>query len=309
MTAARLAGPGVIEPRHSFYDGQEINVTEVTSNNATGGAVLRRTDLATMSPRNVRKLIRESRWTGTTHGASRGRLQANLVVLSERYAFDFLRFCQRNPAPCPVIDVTDPGDPEPRIAAPGGDVRTDLSRYKVYREGKFIEERNNLLDVWRPDSVAFLLACSLSFDDALDSSGIAMSHLYNEEGRVAVYRSDIACEPAGPFAGPMVVSMRPIPTPLVAKAVQVTSRYPLAHGAPVHIGDPALIGIPDLQAAEFVGFSGLPENHTPVFWGCGVTPQAVAMAACIPEMFTHAAGHMMVTDLTLAGEREVAWVE
>ncbi|WP_243737067.1 putative hydro-lyase [Cupriavidus sp. L7L] len=264
-------------------------------------AVIRRTDLATMSPQQVRLAIRSSQWTGTTHGASRGRLQANLVVLSARYAFDFLRFCLRNPSPCPVIDVTNPGDPEPKLAAPGADVRTDLSRYKVYRDGQLVEERSDLTSVWRDDSVAFLLGCSLSFDEALDNSGIAMPHLHNEDGRVATYRSGIACQPAGPFSGPMVVTMRPVPTPLVARAVQVTSRYPLAHGAPVHIGDPSQIGIHDLQAPEFVKFGGLPEGHTPVFWGCGVTPQAVALAAGVPEMFTHAAGHMFVTDLTLDG--------
>lgn len=262
---------------------------------------IQRTDLATWSPRAVRQAIRDRAWTGTTHGAARGRLQANLAVLPQRYAFDFLRFCLRNPRPCPVIDVTDPGSAEPTRAAPGADLRTDLSAYRIYRDGEMVAEVPDLKDVWTDDHVGFLLGCSLSFDEALDSAGIPMAHLRDTTSRVATYRSSIPCVPAGPFSGPMVVTMRPVPTSMVVRAVEVTGRYPLAHGAPVHIGDPAKIGITDLARPEFVKFDGIAEDQTPVFWGCGVTPQAVAMAARIPEMFTHSAGHMFVTDLALDG--------
>lgn len=262
-----------------------------------------RTDLASWSSTAVRIAIRERRWTGTTHGAARGNLQANLVVLPKDYAFDFLRFCLRNPRPCPVIDVTDPGSAEPVQSAPGADLRTDLSSYRVYRHGAQVAEVPSLQDLWTKDHVGFLLGCSLSFDDALDKAGISMAHLRDTTSRVATYRSGIPCVPAGPFAGPMVVTMRPVPTKLVVRAVEVTGRYPLAHGAPVHIGDPAAIGITDLAKPEFVKFDGIGEGQIPVFWGCGVTPQAVAMAAKIPEMFTHSPGHMFVTDLGLDGVR------
>ncbi|RVT99542.1 putative hydro-lyase [Rhodovarius crocodyli] len=262
---------------------------------------IQRTDLATWAPHEVRQAIRDRRWTGTTHGAARGRLQANLVVLPQKYAFDFLRFCLRNPRPCPVIDVTDPGSAEPTVAAPGADLRTDLSSYRVYRNGELTDTVPDLLDLWTEDHVGFLLGCSLSFDEALDSAGIPMPHLRDTTSRVSTFRSNIPCVPAGPFSGPMVVTMRPVPTNMVVRAVEVTGRYPLAHGAPVHIGDAADIGITDLENPEFVTGDRLGEGQTSVFWGCGVTPQAVAMAARIPEMFTHHAGHMFVTDLALDG--------
>ena len=250
-------------------------------------------------PSEIRRAIREGRWSRVTHGLAPGYVHANLAILPERYAFDFMRFCFRNPKPCPLIDVTDPGDPEPRRAAPGADIRTDLGKYKVYKDGKYTGEVPHLKDVWRKDHVAFVLGCSASFDDAMLDAGIPMQHLEQEGGRIPVYISNIPCQPAGIFQGPMVISMRPIRQDLVVKAVEVTSRYPIAHGAPVHIGDPAKVGIADLAKPQWSVYTPLKDNEVPVYWACGVTPQSIAMAAGIPEMYTHAAGWMFITDLRL----------
>lgn len=267
---------------------------------------IRRTDLATWSPAQLRAACRDGTWSDTTHGACRNWMQANLAIVPERHAFDFLRFCQRNPKPCPVIDVTDPGDPEPRIAAPGADLRTDLPRYRIFRDGVFTEEVTDLRAIWRRDHVAFLIGCSFTFDDALAAAGVRLPHLDRADTRVAIYRSSIACAPAGILSGPMVVSMRAIPAPLVARAVEVSAQYPLAHGTPVHIGAPAAIGIADLACTDYGGFTGCPDGCLPVFWGCGVTPQAIALASGIPEMITHSPGHMFATDLDGQGRRRTA---
>ena len=259
-----------------------------------------REELAGATGADVRAAIREGRWTRTTHGVANGFVQANLAIVPERYAFDFLRFCQRNPKPCPIIEVTDPGNPEPRETSPGADLRTDLSGYRIYREGKLVEEVRTIHNMWRPDHVGFLLGCSLSFDEIMTEAGIPLRHLSSEEGRISVYVSGIECRPAGPFRGPMVVSMRPIPKKLVVRAVEVTSRFPLVHGAPVHIGDPREIGIERPEQVTWGKYNPPAEDEVPVFWACGITPQAVAMAAGIPEMITHSAGHMFVTDLRVA---------
>ncbi len=259
-----------------------------------------RDEFARASGAELRRAVREGRWTRTTHGVANGYVQANLAIVPERYAFDFLRFCQRNPRPCPIIDVTDVGDPEARIAAPGSDLRTDLPGYRIYRDGKMVEEVRTIHNLWRPDHVGFLLGCSLSFDQVMLDAGIPLRHLAEEQGRVSVYVSGIECRPAGLFKGPMVVSMRPIPKRLLVRTIEVTSRYPMAHGAPVHVGDPREIGIADPAKVNWGRYNAPTEDEVPVFWGCGITPQAVAMAAGIPEMITHSAGHMFVTDLKLS---------
>ncbi|MCC7276437.1 MAG: putative hydro-lyase [Alphaproteobacteria bacterium] len=258
-----------------------------------------RQDLANATGAAVRAAVREGRWTRTTHGVANGFVQANLAIVPERYAFDFLRFCQRNPKPCPIIDVTDPGDPEARIAAPGSDLRTDLPGYRVYRDGKLTEEVRTIHNLWRPDHVGFLLGCSLSFDQVMVDAGIPLRHLAEEQGRVSVYVSGIRCRPAGMFDGPMVVSMRPVPRSMLVRTIEVTSRYPIAHGAPVHVGDPREIGIADPARVDWGRWNPPAADEVPVFWACGITPQAVAMAAGIPEMITHSAGHMFVTDIKL----------
>ena len=249
------------------------------------------------SAADVRHAIREGRWTGRTHGLAHGHVHANLAILPENMALDFMRFCQRNPSPCPVLDVTDTGDPEFRQVAPGSDVRRDLSRYCVYREGVLVDEPSDITDIWQDDLVAFAMGCSLSFDAVLQENSLRVAHLEKPGGRIAVYTSGIECVPAGPFQGPMVVSLRPIPNDQVVRVAATTARYPAIHGAPVHIGDPAEIGIHDTQAVDWGAPPEIGPDDTPMFWGCGVTPQAVAMAAKLPLMITHKTGHMLMTDL------------
>lgn len=263
-------------------------------------SVLLRKDLANSDGKAVRAAARSGQWRRATHGLARGYVQANMAIVPARYAFDFLRFCQRNPKPCPVIDVTDPGDPEARFAAPGSDLRVDLPGYRVFREGKLIAEVSDITDYWRPDLVAFLLGCSNSMDEVLLDAGIPQRHLESEDGRISVYVSNIRCASAGIFRGPVVVTMRPIPRHRLIDAISITARYPMAHGAPVHIGDPRHIGIDDINSVGWRKYNKPNDDDVPVFWACGVTPQAVAIEARIPEMITHAAGHMFVSDLKLA---------
>jgi uncharacterized protein YcsI (UPF0317 family) len=260
---------------------------------------LLREDLANASGRDVRAAARSGQWRRATHGMARGYVQANMAIVPKRYAFDFMLFCQRNPKPCPVIDVTDPGDPEARFAAPGSDVRIDLPGYRVFRDGKLVAEVSEITNYWRADSVAFLLGCSNSMDDVLIEARIPQRHLESEDGRISVYASNIMCAPAGIFRGPVVVTMRPIPQSRLVDAISITARYPMAHGAPVHVGDPRAIGIEDLSRVGWGKYNELRHDDVPVFWACGVTPQAVAAKARIPEMITHAAGHMFVSDLKL----------
>ena len=243
----------------------------------------------------VRRAARQGELTGPTPGLARGYVQANLVVVPKDIAFDFLLFCQRNPKPCPVLDVTDPGNPEPALIAPGADLRTDLPRYCVYQHGQLVDEPTDLHAWWRDDLVAFLLGCSFTFENALLNTGIPVRHI--ELGcNVPMYRTNIACRPAGVFRGPMVVSMRPMTPAQAVRAVQVCSRFPRAHGAPVHIGDPAAIGVRDLDRPDFGDTVELRPGEVPVFWACGVTPQAVVMHSRPAWCITHKPGHMFVTD-------------
>lgn len=245
---------------------------------------------------DVRRAARAGDFQGPTPGLAPGYMQANLVVVPRDLAFDFLLFCQRNPQPCPLLDVTDPGCPEPRRVAPNADVRTDVPRYRAYRHGELIDEPTDLLSWWREDLVAFLLGCSFTFEDALLQAGLPVRHI--EQGcNVPMYRTNIACRPAGVFAGPMVVSMRPL-TPTQAEiATRICGQFPLAHGAPVQIGDPSAIGIKDIARPDFGDAVEIRHGEVPVFWACGVTPQAVAMRARPSLLLTHKPGHMFVTDL------------
>ncbi len=244
----------------------------------------------------IREEIRRGKHTGVTAGLAPGYVQANVVVLPQEHAYDFLLFCQRNPRPCPLIEVTDVGSPEPVGVAPGTDLRTDLPKYRIYRDGELTEEVTDITPYWRDDLVAFLLGCSFTFEWALLDAGVPVRHI--EEGRnVAMWRTSIACRPTGRFRGPMVVSMRPIPCELVPKAVTVTARFPMAHGAPIHIGDPGAIGIKDLDHPDWGDPPIFRPGDVPVFWACGVTPQAVALASKPPFVITHSPGHMFITDL------------
>jgi uncharacterized protein YcsI (UPF0317 family) len=247
-------------------------------------------------PREIRAEIRSGKLSGVTAGLARGFVQANLAVLPREQAYDFLLFCQRNPRPCPLLEVTDPGAVEPAGVAPGADLRTDIPRYRIYRDGRLVDEVTDATPYWRQDLVAFLLGCSFTFEWALLDAGIPLWHL--EHGsNVAMWRTATECRPAGLFHGPMVVSMRPIRCGDLAKAITVTARFPGAHGAPVHVGDPAALGIRDLGRPDWGDPQPVGAGEVPVFWACGVTPQAVALASKPPFMITHSPGHMFITDL------------
>lgn len=252
--------------------------------------------MSDMSPHEVRQLIRKGQITGPTAGMAASYAQANLVILKKESAFDFLLFCQRNQKPCPVLDVTEAGSPVPAIAAPGADIRTDFPKYRIYERGVLAEEVTDITPYWKDDFVGFLIGCSFSFEQALINHQIPVRHI--EEGsNVPMYKTDIDCVPAGPFSGKMVVSMRPVPERQAVRAAQVTSRFPAVHGGPVHIGNPKGIGISDLDKPDFGDAVTVREGEVPVFWACGVTPQAVVMEAKPDIVITHSPGHMLITDI------------
>jgi uncharacterized protein YcsI (UPF0317 family) len=247
------------------------------------------------TPAEVRAGIRSGAWDGPTAGLAPDFVQTNLVVLPEADAFDFLRFCLRNPKPCPVLEVCEPGSPEPVALAPGADVRTDLPAYRVWRDGELAEERADVRELWREDLVAFLIGCSFTFERALLAAGLPVRHV--EQGvNVPMYRTSRDCARAGRFSGPLVVSMRPMTPPQALRAAEITAGYPEVHGAPVHAGDPAQLGIADLAAPDYGDAVDIRDGEIPVFWACGVTPQAAAVASRPELMITHAPGHMFVTD-------------
>lgn len=244
----------------------------------------------------VRLDARAGRLTGPTAHLAPGCVQANLAILPSNMAMDFLRFCQCNPRPCPVLAVSEPGDPMLGTLGLDIDVRTDLPRYRVWRDGELVAEPTDVRDVWRDDLVSFVIGCSFSFEEAMLDAGLPVRHI--EQGcNVPMYRTNIATQSSGPFAGPLVVSMRPMKAADAIRAVQVTSRFPSVHGAPVHLGDPALIGIADIDRPDYGDLVTMKSGELPVFWACGVTPQA-ALAQARPELcITHAPGHMLVTDM------------
>jgi len=246
-------------------------------------------------PVEVRGLIRSGQWRGVTAGVSPGFVQANLAILPKDLAFEFLLFCQRNPRPCPVLEVIEAGQVEPALPTPGADIRADVPGYRIYENGALTAEVLTLVDHWRNDLVSFLLGCSFSFESAMTDAGIPLRH--QEMGcNVPMYITSIPTNPAGTFAGPMVVSMRPIKRGQIVRAVQVTSRFPATHGAPIHIGDPTAIGIKDIRRPDFGDSVEIRSGEEPVFWACGVTPQAVALNSKPSLMITHAPGHMFITD-------------
>lgn len=231
-----------------------------------------------------------------TAGVAPGFVQGNLAILPEKDASAFHRFCQLNPKPCPIIGISEVGDPRMPALGADLDIRTDLPRYRVWRDGVAVEEPTDIKAHWRDDLVAFVIGCSFSFEEALIADDIPIRHI--ECGvRVPMYRTNIACRPAGPFAGPMVVSMRPLRPADAIRAVQITSRFPSVHGAPVHLGLPQSIGIRDIARPDYGDPVPIHDDEIPVFWACGVTPQAVIAAARVPFAITHAPGLMLVTDL------------
>jgi uncharacterized protein YcsI (UPF0317 family) len=244
----------------------------------------------------ARGRIRRGEWTAHTSGLADGYVQGNVVILPEALANDFLRYCQRNPKPCPLLAVSEPGKPDLPSLGADIDIRTDVPRYRVWRKGELLDEPTDISSLWRDDLVTFVIGCSFSFEEALMQAGLPLRHI-EQKRNVAMYRSNIATESVGVFRGPMVVSMRPFKAADAIRAVQITSRFPNVHGAPVHMGNPALIGIVDLSKPDYGDAVDVLPSEIPVFWACGVTPQA-AIAEARPEFcITHAPGAMLITDL------------
>ncbi len=250
---------------------------------------------ANLTPNEARLLIRENKLAVPTSGFCKGHVQANMAILPKKEAFDFLLFTQRNPKPCPVLEVLDVGSFSPKFIAKNADVRTDIGGYRVYRKGVLTDELSDIKGLWQDDFVTFLIGCSFSFESALLNAGIPIRHMDNCHN-VPMFITNIDCKEAGAFHGKMVVSMRPIRADQVVRAVTATSRFPAVHGAPVHIGDPALIGIKDIMKPDFGDASILNDGEIPVFWACGVTPQSVALSSKPDLMITHAPGYMFICD-------------
>lgn len=252
--------------------------------------------LKTASTADVRAAIRSGAYVGHTAGLGSAKLQANLAILPASYALDFLRFCQRNPKPCPLVGVSDTGNPMMRTLGVDIDIRSDVPAYYVYRDGVLSETLIDLGAVWQDDFVAFALGCSFTFEHALQAAGISLWHVESDK-TVPMFETNIATVPAGPFEGPMVVSMRAIPDERIDEVVAISRRFPLAHGAPVHVGDPERIGISDLSQPGWGDPAPIPAGTTPVFWACGVTPQAAIRQAKPTISITHKPGHMLITDI------------
>jgi uncharacterized protein YcsI (UPF0317 family) len=246
--------------------------------------------------RDERLRIRQGLFTGPTAGLAPGNVQANLVILPKTLAHDFLRFAQANPRPCPVLAVTEAGDPRLPTLGADLDLRTDLPRYRVWRKGELVDEPTDISALWRDDLVGFAIGCSFSFEEALVEDGIEVRHIACGRN-VPMYRTNVDCVPAGVFHGKLVVSMRPMKPADAIRAVQITSRFPSVHGAPVHIGLPEQIGIRDLGKPDYGDAVPVMEGELPVFWACGVTPQSVIAEARPDFCITHAPGSMLITDL------------
>lgn len=250
----------------------------------------------TMLPKEIRKRIRNGEISGSTAGMAKGYTQANLVILKKEHAFDFLLFCQRNPKACPLLDVTEVGSFTPSKLAKDGDIRTDIPKYRIYRDGVLEEEVTDITEYWEEDMVGFLIGCSFTFETPLLENDIPVRHI-EENCNVPMYQTTIQCEKAGAFAGPTVVSMRPMTEKDAIRAIQITSRYPAVHGAPVHVGDPRKIGIQDIAKPDFGDAVTVKDGEVPVFWACGATPQAVAMQSKPSIMITHSPGCMFISDV------------
>ena len=245
--------------------------------------------------RTLRRRIRAGEWTASTSGMAPAHVQGNLTIVPEQYASDFLRFCQLNPKPCPLLGVSDAGNPA--LPSLGDiDIRTDVPRYRVFEDGRCVDEPDNITRWWRDDLVAFVLGCSLCFEDAMLDAGLRLEHV--ERGTaVPMFKTSIATNPAGRFHGPLVVSMRPFRPAEAIRAIQISSRFPTAHGAPVHMGFPQAIGIEDLSRPDYGSAVDVAPDQLPLFWACGVTPQAVVEAAKLPFCITHYPGSMLITDM------------
>lgn len=253
-------------------------------------------DYANTLPSEVRKLIREGKFTGPTSGMCAGYAQANLAILPKELAYDFLLFAQRNPKACPILEVSDVGSRSLRYIANDADIATDIPKYRVYEDGVLTGEYTSVDHLWRDDFVSFLIGCSFSFESELLLADVPVRHI-EENCNVPMYMTNIECEPAGIFNGKMVVSMRPIPYDKIVKAVTVSGTLPKVHGTPIHIGDPGVIGITDINHPDFGDSVTIHDGEVPVFWPCGVTPQSVIMNVKPKMAITHSPGHMLITDV------------
>ena len=253
-------------------------------------------DYREAEPAAVRAQIREGHFTGQTSGLCNGYAQANLVTLPRDIAYDFLLFTQRNPRPCPLLEVSDTGSRQLQQIAPGADIATDLPKYRIYEHGVLTGEYTDVVKFWRKDFVSFLIGCSFSFEGELLAADVPVRQI--EEGKnVPMYNTNIPCKPAGIFHGNLVVSMRPIPYELIPKAVLITGQMPKVHGAPIQIGAPEAIGITDLEHPDYGEMVTIRPGEVPVFWPCGVTPQNIIMSSRPEFVITHAPGHMLITDV------------
>lgn len=248
------------------------------------------------SPGEVRQRVRSGEVVGQTSGLAPGYVQGNVVIVPEDAATDFLIYCQRNPKACPLLGVAEAGDPHLPTLGQDIDIRSDVPGYRVFREGELVDTVTELHEIWRGDLVTFVLGCSFSFEEALLDHGIELRHI-QQGTNVSMYRTDVATESAGRFRGELVVSMRPLRPADAIRAVQITSRFPRVHGAPVHLGDPSLIGIADLGTPDFGERAEVAADELPVFWACGVTPQVALRNAGLDLCITHDPGSMLVTDL------------
>lgn len=250
----------------------------------------------TSDPRAARRTIRSGAYQGYTAGTVPGYVQANICILPRSWAEDFLLYCQRNPKPCPLLARSDPGDPRLPSLADDLDIRTDIPKYHVFRDGRFVEEVTDIRDLWTDDLITFALGCSFSFEEALLEAGIRLRFL--ERSNVAgVYRSNIETIPAGRYHGPLMVTMRAFTPADAIRAIQITSRFPNVHGAPVHLGSPEAIGVDLSKRYQDIGDGEVREGEIPVFWACGLTPQLAVSKAKPPLCITHAPAAMLITDL------------
>ncbi|MGB3554994.1 MAG: putative hydro-lyase [Jannaschia sp.] len=267
-------------------------------------APLARAELTGLSTAEVRGAIRAGRYDRHTAGLAAGRLQCNLAILPEAFALDFLRFCQRNPKPCPVVGVSDTGDPTLPTLGRDIDIRTDVPRYRVFRNGMLAKEVTGIADLWRDDFVTVALGCSFTFENALIRAGIPVRHI-EEDKTVPMFRTSLPLVPAGPFGGEMVVTMRPVARDRIADAHRISAAFPQAHGAPLGHGDPAAFGIADLGTPDWGEPVKVRPGEVPVYWACGVTPQNVLRDARLPICITHAPGHMLIADIAEDAETPI----
>lgn len=249
-----------------------------------------------VSPSDFRKDVRAGAHRGNTSGFCPGYVQGNVVILPSDWAAEFLQFCQFNPKPCPLIGLSEKGNPLLPDLGRDLDIRTDLPRYRIFRDGAVVDEVTEIKGFWSDDFVTFVLGCSFSFEEALTADGLVVRNVV-EGVNVPMYRTTIPCRSAGRFSGDMVVSMRPFLAADAIRAIQISTRFPSVHGAPIHLGDPSLIGIDDIHCPDFGDQVTIANDEIPVFWACGVTPQVALEQAKPPFCITHSPGCMLVTDI------------